>query len=297
MTTKDLFGGSTITDSSKKIYLSNLKRLTDDNKPPTNLNFLKDTTKIIEKIEKIENPNTRRSYWIAVVSVLKDKKPLKKYYDVYHEKMMGINSVLNKESFKTEKTKAKQETIKMEDLLARQKELMSIVEEIQKKRKITDEQYNKLHDLVITSLYTLLPPRRNLDYSAMIVGEPTENKELNYYHNGKFYFNNYKTKGAYKQQIIDVPQELQNILKIWIKFKKGEDKHLLLNILTNTPYEAYAINRIIKKAFNNNNVGVSALRNVYLTDKYSDISKEMKKDVTSMGTSLTVASNVYIAEH
>lgn len=293
MTTKDLFGGASITDSSKKVYMSKLKKLTEDNKIPQNLNFLKDTDKMIEKIENIENPNTRRSYWIAVVSVLKDKKPFKKYYDVYHEKMMGINSVLNKESFKTEKTKEKQSNIKMEDLLARQKELMSVMEEVQKKRKITDEQYNKLHDLVVTSLYTLVPPRRNLDYSAMIVGEPTENKELNYYHNGKFYFNNFKTKKT-GQQIIDVPQELQSILKLWMKFKRGEDKHLLLNTSTNTPYEAYAINHVLKKAFNNDNVGVSVLRNVFLTNKYGDNMKELKKDTEEMGTSVQMAQNVYI---
>jgi len=293
MTSKDLFGGSSIADSSKKIYLSNLKRLTDDNKVPVKLDFLKDTDKVIEKIEKVENPNTRRSYWIAVVSVLKDKKPYKKYYDVYHEKMMGINSVLNKESFKTEKTKSKQENVKMEELLARQKELQSVMQELQKKRKITDEQYSRLHDLVVTSLYTLLPPRRNLDYSAMVVGEPTENKELNYYHNGKFYFNNFKTKKT-GSQTVDVPQELQNIIKLWVKFKRGEDKHLLLNVSTNAPYQAHEINRVIKKAFNNSNMGVSVLRNVYLTTNFGDAMKELSKATEEMGTSVEMAQNVYI---
>jgi len=290
---KDLFGGSECSDSSKKVYSSYLRKL-NGGVVPTKLDYLKDTEKIIEKIEAIENPNTKRSAYISVVTALKNKKPYKKYYDIYHAKMMGVNAVLNKESFKTDKTKERQENVKMEDVLSRQKELSSVMGELQKKRKITDEQYERLHDLVVASLYTLISPRRSLDFSAMVVGEPTENKDLNYYHNGKFYFNNYKTKGVYKQQIVDVPQELQDILKMWIKFKKGEDKHLLLRLTTNEPYTAHDITQLLKKCFKNKDIGVSVLRNVYLTDKYSDVSKEMKKDAEDMGTSMSVALGTYI---
>ena len=89
---------------------------------------------------------------------------IKKYYDIYHAKMMGVNAILNKESFKTDKTKERQENVKMEDVLARQKELSSVMVELQKKRKITDEQYEKLHDLVVTSLYTLCRFRERFIY-------------------------------------------------------------------------------------------------------------------------------------
>jgi len=46
---------------------------------------------------------------------------------------------------------------------------MTILDEIKNKRIITEPQYNKLLDLVILSLYTLQPPRRNIDYMKMNV--------------------------------------------------------------------------------------------------------------------------------
>ncbi|GAG31616.1 unnamed protein product, partial [marine sediment metagenome] len=41
-------------------------------------------------------------------------------------------------------------------------------------------------------------------------------------------------------------------------------------------------------------VGSSLLRNIFLTDKYSDSAKEMADDVKAMGTSTAVANTNYI---
>jgi hypothetical protein len=95
-------------------------------------------------------------------------------------------------------------------------------------------------------------------------------------------------------QTIDVPEELQNILKMWIKFKKGEDKHLLVKVSTNEPYTAHEMTALLKKSFGNNNIGVSVLRNVFLSEKFGDTMKELKKDTHDMGTSIGVANSTYI---
>ena len=288
-----LFGGSQISEGSKATYMSKLKKL-NGNQIPTGLMFLKDTKTIMEKIELIQNPNTRRSSFIAVVSVLKDNKKFKKVYDIYHSEMMKINAVLNKDSFKSDSTKAKQENVKMTDLLARQKDLAAIMPIIQKKKKISDDQLQQLHDLVVVSLYTLLPPRRNVDYSEMVVAAPTEDKTKNFYHAGKFYFNNYKTKGTYNQQVIDLHEELNAILKLWIKLKpKGPDS-LLVNLQTNAKYKPSDMTKLLKQVFNNEHIGVSVLRNVFLSEKYSDVMSKLKKDAAQMGTSIGVAESTYI---
>jgi hypothetical protein len=75
----DLFKDKT--DRTRKLYLSNLRRL-NDGKDVASLNFLKKTGDILKQIEAVPNPNTRRSYYIAVVSVLQDVKGFKKYYTV-----------------------------------------------------------------------------------------------------------------------------------------------------------------------------------------------------------------------
>ena len=155
-------------------------------------------------------------------------------------------------------------------------------------------QLQQLHDLVVSSIYTLLPPRRNVDYSEMVVAAPTDNKTKNYYHAGKFYFNNYKTKNTYNQQVVDVPEELNAILKLWIKLKHKENEYLLVNRQTNGKYKPTEMTKLLKQVFNNEHIGVSVLRNVFLSEKYSGLIGDLKKDAAQMGTSIGVAENTYI---
>jgi len=293
----DLFGGSRekpLSEGSKKTYMSKLKKLNDNNQL-VDLKFLKDTEQILKKIEEVQNPNTRRSFIIAVVSVLKDNKKYKKEYDIYHKYMMGINGVLNKESFKSEKTKEKHKGVNMEELLKNYDELKQVIPDIGKKRKITEEQYEKLRLLLLQSLYLLIAPRRLLDYTAMIVEKPAEDKDYNYYSDGKFYFNNYKTKDAFKQQIIDVPKDLQDIIKIWLKYKSKDNNYLIVK-KSGTPYTTPELSTDIKIIFNNPSMGVSVLRGEYLKNKYGKLSTEMKEDVKNMGTSIEMANNTYITD-
>ena len=291
----ELFGGARekpLSVGSIKTYTSKLNKLNDD-KPITDLKFIKDTEAILAKINKVENPNTRRSFFIAVVSLLKGNKKYAKEYDIYHKNMMDINGVLNKESFKSEKTKEKHKGVSMEELHKNYDELKQVITEIGKKRKVTEEQYERLRQLMIQSLYLLTAPRRLLDYTLMLVEKPTEDKQFNYYNDGKFYFNNYKTKGSYKQQIIDTPQDLQDIIKIWTKFKKEGNNYLIVK-KSGEPYTPTELTNDMKLIFNNPSMGVSVLRGEYLKNKYGALSTEMKKDVKDMGTSLAVANDVYI---
>lgn len=292
--------GGTLSEGTKKTYIAQLKKL-NNKVEPTDIKFLKKTDIILAKIKEIVNPNTRRSSYIAVVTALKDQPKYKKEYDLYHAEMMNINKELNTDSFKSDKTKEKHTKVDIGDLNKRQEYLNEVITEIGKKRKITDEQYTKLHDLVIVSLYMLIAPRRVLDYSCMVVDKPTENKEFNYYNDGKFYFNNYKTKGTYNQQIVEIPKNLQDILKVWLKFKRGEDNHLLTTISSqppkaNKPYSPSFLSKYIKEAFDNASMGISVLRGEYLKDKYGIITKEMKEDIRNMGTSMTVATETYIKD-
>ena len=126
----------------------------------------------------------------------------------------------------------------------------------------------------------------------MVIGSPTDDKTKNYYNKGQFFFNCYKTQGTYKQQVIDVPTELNDILKVWIKFKP-KNEYLLVK-LTNTKYKPSDMSSLLKKVFKNDAVGVSVLRNNFLSFKYSDSMADLKKDSEKMGTSVGVALGTYI---
>ena len=61
------FIGGKMSDSSKRLYMHNLKKL-NDNKEIKDFNYLKKTETIMEKMPK--NRNTARSYIIACVQFL-----------------------------------------------------------------------------------------------------------------------------------------------------------------------------------------------------------------------------------
>ena len=77
----DKLRSKNISDSSLELYTKNLLRL-NNGKQIKNVNFLKDPASILEKISHYK-PNTRRTYIISIVSLLKEEPKLKKLYDKY----------------------------------------------------------------------------------------------------------------------------------------------------------------------------------------------------------------------
>ena len=73
----------TLSESSKNLYLSKLKRLNDNNEITT-LDFLKDWKSIWKKICKItENVNSQKSFLTAVSSVVADKPDFEEVHQKY----------------------------------------------------------------------------------------------------------------------------------------------------------------------------------------------------------------------
>ena len=90
-----------ISDSSKKLYNRNLKKLNNDN-DVTNFDFLKNTRVILEKI-KHHKQTTQRSYIIAICTVLKNEANYKHIYEKYFDILTKMNNDLKVRTNKTEK--------------------------------------------------------------------------------------------------------------------------------------------------------------------------------------------------
>jgi len=272
--------------STKKSYLGNLRRL-NDNKEIKNVNFLKDTKKVLEYVDKVDNPSTKKNYYISSVALLEGNKKMKKYYDVYLEKMNEINKKLTKNPFKSEKTLAKV-AIPMEDLLQRQKELYDQINFKLKKVDATKANLDLLQDTIIVSLYTLMPPRRN-DYTEVKIGEPKED-EFNYYDKYKFYFNSFKTAKHYGQQITDVPDELGRLIELRQRLSPNE---WLLTNQKGNKLSTSMLSKVIKDAFKMD-IGSSAIRNIFATHIFGGQKQLLKDTAEQMGTSVAMLSNIYI---
>jgi hypothetical protein len=288
--------------SSIKLYNANFMKLNDGN-PVLNFKFLTDIEAIVEKIKDYK-PNTRRNYMIAITSLMSDlsKTNPKKYARAYRDYSALLDKYNNELKDQTSKT----DTEKTNWLSPEKKaEVISkceaILPELAKKRKINEEQYNRLLDCVVLSLYTKIAPRRNQDYQFLQVVNsysPELPSDMNYLdlENKKFIFNRYKTAGAYKQQVEEIPPELFDILKLYLKLKpKSESNQFLTDFEGNPFIQINSITRILNKIFDAK-VGASMLRKLYLSDKYSKVMEDLKADTEKMGTSVDVAKNNYIKD-
>jgi hypothetical protein len=291
-----------ISASSRKLYTFNLKKL-NGGKEIKNLNFLS-KPEIVDKLESL-TPNTRRTYIIAIVSSLKDRPEAKykKLYNKYYDMLVKINGDLKNNT--TKSAKQEENWLSQEEVLKKCNDLMEITAEIKGKRKITAEQYTKLLHAVVLGLYCLQPPRRNTDYTNMlIVKKVPEEKTKNYLDikNWDWIFNNYKTQKTYKQVKQEVPPELCDLIKVYlqyhplakeIKSKTPENIPFLMTQDGKALDTSTEMTRTLNKIFGKK-VGSSLLRNIFLTEKYSDVAKELDADVAKMGTSTSVANSNYI---
>ena len=260
---ENIFECKTITQSSLELYKNNLIRL-NNNKVPKNINFLNDVEKIQNKIEKYK-PNTRRNYIISIVSILsclkskpKSTKKINDLYDKYFKILTEYNDTLKKSNTKSDNEK---ENWIEEDNLNK---IYNKIENdaLQVKKFDSRKEYDKYLQYVILSLYYLIPPRRNKDYIDMVIGYNPDDKSFNYFdiENRRFIFNNYKTQKTYKEQIIDIPDRLFNILKQYLIMKKyleedGDNihtKYLLTDYNGFSFSKSNSITRILNKIFDKN---------------------------------------------
>jgi len=292
-----------LSQNSINLYKRNLLKL-NDNKPIKSFNFLKNKEEILNKIKKLK-PTTQRSYIISICSVLRDIPKYKKMYEEYFELLKDFNNDLKVNTDKSEKQE--KNWISQEEVLSVHKKLKEdVMNLLQKKRKIDKAVFNKLLNYMILSLYTLINPRRNKDYSLMKIASNTDDDNYNYLmidkkNTMKFLLNKYKTDKKYHSVEIEVPDDLKEVIQLYLKYhplkaelkKKDYDIPFLVDEQGKGLKNSTEITKILNKIFGKK-ISSSMLRNIFLTDKYGDVMEELKSDVKHMGTSVDVAMNTYI---
>jgi len=130
-----------------------------------------------------------------------------------------------------------------------------------------------------------LPPRRSLDYAVMKIRNYSTSD--NYYKAGKFYFNIYKTAKRFGTQVLEVPSELDKMIKKWIKLNKSD---YLLYSSNENHLSSPQITRILNKVFGKK-VSTDMLRHIFLTERYKNVPsiRDMEELATQMGHSTATA--------
>jgi len=311
-----------IADSSIALYVRNLEKL-NDNKSLNNLNFLKKYPTIIEKL-KAYKPNTQRGFLISIVSSLtsfKGEKGIDKLLKRYYETMIALTKNINSTAHNGEKTETQssnwEDWKQVQNTWGQLK--TSALSNISSP--ITEGEYNKLLDLVVLSLYVLIPPRRNSDYNNMKVvsqytpevADALSGSNILDWSNKRFIFRRYKTSKKYGEVVIEIPPELSQILSVYFD-KKGILRHLqpatkskgkaskatapvvvepFLTFWNDKPFVINSITRILNRIFGKK-IGSSMLRHIFTTNKFGKQLEEQKEIAEQMGHSVAEMNQTYI---
>ena len=106
--------------------------------------------------------------------------------------------------------------------------------------------------------------------------------------------NNYKTSAKYKELDIDIPKDLEKLLRLYIRIN---GMGVLFKSSTGKPLSRNALSQLLLKETKKRmgkSISTTMLRKIYLSSKYGKVKEEMEKDAKVMGHSTEVAQNVYI---
>ena len=268
-----------LSSSSVKTYISILSNLYKKLNGNGNIEWFERENNEILKYLDDKNDQTRKT----TLSALFILTNLKEYQTVMNTIMKKVN-----DDYKNQKMNEKQKDnwISIDEIKEKYNVLSADANLMLNKKKILNE--NIMMEFLLMSFLCgiVISPRRSLDYSEMKIRN-YDVKTDNYYKANKFYFNKYKTVKTYGMQILDVPKELNNVLKKWIKINTND---YMLYSSNNNKISCPQITRILNKVFGRK-ISTSMLRHIYLTDVYKNVPQLSKMEILAdeMGHSVSTA--------
>lgn len=265
-------------------YIQRL-RVLNDNKPLGSMKFLMDFDGISKKIDNMDKAlSTKTSYLTAISATLSMFPKYAALYGKYVAKTMENVKVLKDELNTNERNQKQMESIvPMKDILKVREDLHK---EFHAAKTITAKVWERYTGYLLLCLYTMQAPRRNRDYSQMFVvtkEASATDKTKNYYvtDTKEFIFRNYKTASTYGEQRIKATPELVTVMTEYMDTYRtvfptmDEPLPLLMHFDGEPLSAANGITRILNKVMGKK-IGSTALRHIYVTDKFGDTLKEMK---------------------
>lgn len=216
------FKSKNLSDSSISAYIRNLKLL-NNGEDFNNLNFLYDLDHVNSFLSG-KKTNTVKNYMISIVSALSDPKfgkskkaeKIKKYFS---NKMNELNDkVVNTYKIGDKSEKEHKNWTTWDDVIEKRDDLVDKIDAFKNCEHLGQHKYQTLLKAVILSLYTYIPPRRNDYYKMFVCFEKPIDDSVNWfcYNKKKFIFNDFKTSKKEGQIVIDIPDDLMNVLTIYI---------------------------------------------------------------------------------
>lgn len=178
--------------------------------PASDMEFLRDANGVVKYVESLQKSvNTRKIFYIAIVSRLKGNPQFADVFPTYKKKQDEYNRAVGAQMERQQLSPAETEKFVPwpEVLKAREAARLAAYDLM------------TYQDYVLACLYTYLPPAR-LDYSPMQVVSEDISGAANYLlvlpSGLTLVLNSYKTAHKYGQQRTAVPPALEAILREWL---------------------------------------------------------------------------------
>ena len=294
-------------ESTIKMYSSNLLKL-QKLMDTDNFKFLEKPDNVKDKVSELHF-TTQRNYYNAVIVYLmavRDKKE-----DPLIEDYVEIRDTLNKKYEDEQATgvisdKQKNNFVDISEVNNMINDMATEIKnrKIKKKEDLTPKDKSLLQSYILFNIYTRLPMRNDLagmeaiNKRAYNKLSEEDKKEKNYLvvNKNKMFMvlNNYKTSAKYKELDIDIPKDLEKLLRLYIRIN---GMGVLFKSSTGKPLSRNALSQLLLKETKKRmgkSISTTMLRKIYLSSKYGKVKEEMEKDAKVMGHSTEVAQSVYI---
>ena len=286
-------------ETTIKMYVSNLNKLmkifeTDD------LNFLKDIDKVKNKLED-KHYTTQRNYYNSIIVYLMSKDKATEQIEKYNEVRDELNKkYTDQQSSGVISEKQKQSFIPLS-------ELKTMIESIRKdlnipqlkKKEMSSKEYKLLQVYVILEILVRIPMRNDLsnllkiskrDYNKLTDKQKEDNNYLVIEKTSlQFIMNDYKTSKKYKEKVINVPKDLEKILRMYMK-KNGSSENLF-------PISRNAMSQALiktSKKYLDKSISTTMIRKIVASDLLGDVKKAEKELSNKMGTDIETIKSVYV---
>ena len=273
-----------LSESSLRTYVSILVNLHNKHLKGSSysIDYFSDNLIAIFDYLKDIAPTSRKSILSALYVLTNNQK--------YRDRMIEDCKIVN-DNYKNQVKSEKEEAnwITTEEIKAKYDGLYAKVLKMFQKTAVTNIGVIVEYLLIalLGGVLESLPPRRSLDMALLKIRN-YDVKTDNYYKAGKLYFNRYKTSAKYGLQVLTVPEELNKIIKKWIKIN---DSDYLLISSSGSALSSPQVTRILNKIFDGKKISVDMLRHIYLTNYYKNIPplREIEALAADMGHSVETA--------
>ena len=257
---------------------------------PTREDFAEKHKHIINHINIMDKPSSRRTYFSACMTFLKPTSDTeaKLAYEKEFQKMKTTIRQIEEKQEPTPQFQALRESSFTWETVIKYRELYE--------KEYSNDMFEdkargqgllwKIQQYVALCCYTMIEPRRSQDYCEFVLRNPDPEKE-NYMmeRDGKHYFvfNCYKTAKSYGKQQIEIPDKLATIINRWALISGS--RHLFMLHRRTQPMSQPAVCHMFYDIFNNQKVSVNLLRHLYLA-QFVDQDTKMKEIAKNMGHSV-----------